>query len=380
MFEFIYSIFETYKDFLTPILTGFFTLILFVAKEFWEARRAKRKERQTKLDIFGVYGYPLLNASKDLVERLFDILLEKPRYLQKDAPQTEYYKYHYISTLYRMSAVLGWVQAIRREMSKMEVGNTFQNQALEQSIKDFQTSLASNFFLLGQQVDYLLGRWGLKTTEIALQLGVKEKNKLERDIEVLTSTFMKDHEGKQVWEITKEEKIQLLTKIRNKLAESVEHPGPFDDDLIAKYMTSCIRVISRRVSWIYLDWQRGIGDFMLIENPAEKAVRRLELKSFQAYEDAYQAYREGKNPHRWIARVDRLFYDLQPGSSILYDMRDQQLEEVSAKLVSMIKALRNTGIGTDRIKQADLDRLDSQREKLEMRKAEEAEKMKASEV
>jgi len=84
------NFFNSYQDFLSPILTGIFTLLLFIGKEFWEANRSKKQEQKEKLDVFGLYGYPLLNASRELVERLFDILLEKPLYLRKDAPESEY--------------------------------------------------------------------------------------------------------------------------------------------------------------------------------------------------------------------------------------------------------------------------------------------------
>ncbi|GAB5554843.1 MAG: hypothetical protein Sapg2KO_44340 [Saprospiraceae bacterium] len=364
--EFI-NFFTSYQDFLSPLLTGIFTLLLFIGKEFWEANRTKRKEQKEKLDVFGLYGYPLLDASRELVERLFDILLEKPRYLRKDAPESEYYKYHYISTIYRMNSVLGWIRAIRREISKMEVGKASHNQELEKAIKDFQTSLASNVFLHGQQVDYLINRWELTIPTETKDLTTEDKNKLELDIEVVVSTFMKELSPQRPWEIEREKKLELLKQVRAKLAEATQHPGPFDDSLITKFQRSCIRVISRRVSWIYLDWQRAIGDFMLKQNTSEFALRRLELKSFHEFEDDFQAYKKEGQTNRWIARVDRLFHDLQPGSSILFDTRDQQLEQVSGKLINLIDVLRKAGIGSEHMKEEDMARLLAKQAELEAR-------------
>jgi hypothetical protein len=51
--------------------------------------------------------------------------------------------------------------------------------------------------------------------------------------------------------------------------------------------------------------------------------------------------------------------------------RDQQLEQVSAKMVKLVTSLRKVGIGTDKIKQEDLERPEAKKEKLEQRKEDE---------
>src|SRR5690606_149979 len=94
----------------------------------------QRLERKSDGDIFRLYADPLAEATRALFYRLKEIVEVNGRaiYLSPEAPQTEYNKYKFTSTLYRLAAVLGWIRAFRRDRSYLDPGVSANQRKLEE--------------------------------------------------------------------------------------------------------------------------------------------------------------------------------------------------------------------------------------------------------
>ncbi|MEZ4849199.1 MAG: hypothetical protein R3B93_11390 [Bacteroidia bacterium] len=271
------------KDVYSAILTGLITFLIFMAREFWSNWKERLAKRDKQLDIFRVYGYPLIIASQSLVNRLHEMFQTRPRFLRKDAPDIEFYRYNYISTLYRLCAVLGWIRAIGREISSLEVSSNETNQKLRQAISSFQEALASNHFTTGKQIDYLINRWDLDDTFLSNMEEEEQKEwkkDLERQIEDMVWVFLADKEKTSASMLKEADQVELLHKVYQLLTGKLQIAESVEEEVLKEYRTSCISVISRRVSWIYRDWQRAIGDYMLMAVEHENTLQKIGAKTF----------------------------------------------------------------------------------------------------
>ncbi|MEL6670570.1 MAG: hypothetical protein AAFR61_00115 [Bacteroidota bacterium] len=357
----------SYKEFLIPLVTGVFTLALFMAKEYWESRRNKQQEIKQEFKSFKVYGYPLLMALESLISRLQDIFLTQPRYLRSDAPDIEYYQYNYISTLYRLCSVLGWIRAVRLEVASLAVSKDATNTRLEDAIEAFQSALSSNHLSAGAQVSYLAQRWNMEVPKKAQQ---NEKYQWEKDIEKAVIDYMSTQEVERPHQLPEEDQIELLSRIAHKLCGSLDHGEGVPEELIRRYRTTCISTISRRVSWIYKDWQRAIGDHMLQRQESDGVARRLEIMPFQEFEEAFISFQKEPAKHLYIGRINRLFYNLRPFANDKVDARSQQLIQTSEALLDLITAIRDTGLGTEVVTDDELKEMQLRQKKIqEMREA-----------
>ena len=355
------------EDLASAILTGVVTFLIFMGREFWEKRKADREKKDQHLDIFRMYGYPLIIAAESLVNRLHEMFETKPRFLRKDAPDIEFYQYNYISTLYRLCAVLGWIRAVRREVASLDVGGDDVNEELENAITNFQDALASNHFTSGKQVDYLTTRWELDISNLDL-LEIRVRNQRKRDceqrIEKLVWEFLAEKRKTTPHDLKAVDQLELLKKVFHLLSGDLEATGELNEDKLAESISSNLAVVSRRVSWIYRDWQRAIGDYMLGRVEDEVSARRLELMPFHEFEELYLDYLENPEDHRYLGRIDRLFSDLRLGSAAVLDVRSEQLKVVSTKLVRIIEAIWKTGIGNEAISRNELEAMKEKNKKI----------------
>lgn len=82
----------------------------------WTARRERRRaEERSARDLYATYSDPIHRASVSLAVRLDEILRRKDQYLKGDGPEGDYQIYKFTSTLYRLGALIAWLQALRIE-------------------------------------------------------------------------------------------------------------------------------------------------------------------------------------------------------------------------------------------------------------------------
>jgi hypothetical protein len=128
-----------------------------VLKDFFFTRSFERwKQRQSLEQIYEKFRDPLLLAAHELASRTFEIVKLYPTpYLTEDVLASRplrqiencfddpYFKrYKLISTAYRLSAFLGWLELYRQEITFLNSGNNGHAKALELVVDHIRSALA----------------------------------------------------------------------------------------------------------------------------------------------------------------------------------------------------------------------------------------------
>lgn len=120
-------------------------IALFIKEYFLTLHFERRREKKTIDLLFNKYKDPIMLATMEFCKRLIEIYTGFPtKYLKKDilkvkpgslirnsAHDEHYLRYKMISTCYRMSALLGWLELYRQEITFLRSSNTKRNKDLE---------------------------------------------------------------------------------------------------------------------------------------------------------------------------------------------------------------------------------------------------------
>ncbi len=120
-------------------------LALFIKEYFLTMHFERRRDKKTIDLLFNKYKDPIMLATMEFSKRLIEIYSGFPtKYLKKEilnvkpgslarnsANDEHYLRYKLISTCYRMSAVLGWLELYRQEITFLRSSNTRRNKDLE---------------------------------------------------------------------------------------------------------------------------------------------------------------------------------------------------------------------------------------------------------
>ncbi len=327
-----------------PVWVFLSTIIAFGLKAlfdvWWAIKQDKKKQK--------VYADPLLTAAISLVRRFKEIYEGDAQFLSGKAPQNEYFKYMFLSTLYRLCAVLGWLRAADRELSGIEINDKKENTDLKKAVENFEQALSTSQFLSESRLVFLARRWKIDTEA----LDQTQMEHLGAEIEQLIWDALHEENANFAYELEEEKQDKLLEKVAYLMIESCGIED-FDISIIKETSRSTIRAISRVESWIYRDWQAAIGDMMLVES--HDAERRFEVIGFNKFEDIYLKHlNEGEENNRWLERIVRLFRDLNLNRDDIFDARAQQLRNVCSATIELIMVLNKSDIGVGRIKDSDL--------------------------
>lgn len=322
------------NDLLTAALTAVGTLSLFLLKEQFDKKRAKQKEEQERLDYFKAYTDPLLEYCYSLQKRLFDIFKHKAKFVYKTAQINEFQEYHYISTLYRLCAVLGWVRAVNRELAGVELTDNETYRGLKATLKDFSHALTNKEYIESGRLEYLGRKWNLDLSTIT-----DDKMKvLDYELNNLIWAKLIEENVPYVKDLNTEEQDKLLSSLANKVVQEAKVEA-LSEEVINHSHDQIISVLSRKEAWIYSNWQQAIGDMML--KPARhNKMRSFEVLGFREFEEMYlKLEAEEHSNNRWIKRVDALFRDLDIKKDAIFDARIPLLKNIHTCLIKLIDSL-----------------------------------------
>lgn len=158
-------------------------ILTILTKEFWfailtEKRSAKIKRKQT----FKKYSNPLILASIALLYRIKEIFY-RGYFLSDSAPKNFYNNYKYVSSIYRLLAVIGWIRASKIELSHTEVEKNDDYKFIEKALIEFEKSLADGEHIEQSILEQLTKNWGLDISKISndekRKLGVSIENSVD---------------------------------------------------------------------------------------------------------------------------------------------------------------------------------------------------------
>jgi len=98
--------------------------ITILIKDYWlDIIKENRSAKQTKDKTFKLYANPIIRASESLCWRLKEIFEQRGAFLLERNPRNIFFEYKYISTVYRLSVLIGWIRAVYREFAYIDTSN-----------------------------------------------------------------------------------------------------------------------------------------------------------------------------------------------------------------------------------------------------------------
>jgi hypothetical protein len=313
---------------LTTILTIIFKdyLLSFIS----EKRSLKNKRSQAFKD----YSNPLILSSISFLFRTKE-LFERGFYLLNDAPKNHFNEYKYLSTLYRICSLLGWIRAINIELSHIEVQNTKKFSKIEKALQNFEKSLADGEHIELLRLQEFCKIWSLPFDEISAH----NKKFLGTQIEIIIdkSTFQRN--VNTPCKLDKDKMFILVRTVADLICSKLKN-SVLSDSFLSEKLNMAIQAMSRIEAWIYRDWQSAIGDLMLKPNSSTQR-RKYDIISYLEFENL--CFNGDPNSKKWLNRIESLFLNLDISIEDKFDARKQQLLNCYNAVVSLVETFSNEG-------------------------------------
>ncbi len=325
----------------TLVVTG---ISIFVKDFILEILKENRLNKQSQLSTFKHYANPVIKSSESLCWRLKEILDQKGAVLLDSKSKNEFFRYKYISTLFRVCAVIGWLTAIKKEYAYIDPASKKSSAVIENAIFNFKKSLADGQHMELSILVELTRLWNINITS----LSQTEKALLAVHVEKIAYSYIDKHKILSAKDLNGEEQENMLKEICVKICSYIECPK-VDGTLFNETKESIISEMSRIEAWIYRDWQDAIGEVML--SSIVNGNRRFDVIDFGAFEDLYE------NDDKWIMRVERLVADLDVSIEEKYDARINQLKSIYTSGVELITAFKSVNKQTGTIRDESMNQL-----------------------
>lgn len=307
---------------LAAILSALIAISVIFINKFFE----KKQQRKEKSDTIKKYANPLILSLEQLAWRLKEILEFKGVYLLPNAPDNGFFKYKFESTVYRLCAVLGWIEAAKKEQSYLAGIKIKQHNDIQAAIRQFQKVLADGSHVEVSILDELAKLYKLDKVELTdadrAMLGVK--------MEEVVFKYIPTNIKRNVNELEQTRQIDLIKEILDLICNKTSQTE-ISKDTIGELRQTAINEISREYCWIYRDWQNAIGETML--KTIQNANRRFDILSFAEFEEI-------KLTNSWLNKADGLFTSIDVSKEDRFDSRVSQLRLLFGAIVSLIIVLK----------------------------------------
>lgn len=294
---------------------------------FWLTRLFEaRKKTEEKYDAVKKYANPIIHSSEQLAWRLHEILSFNGAYLLPNAPQNGFFKYKFESTVYRLCALLGWIQAAKKEQSYIQGIKTKHHTRVQNAINEFHKRLADGSHLEVSIIDELAKLYKLNLGSLT----PNERSLLGVQMETIIFRYIPDAVKKNVSLLQRDQQTLMLREIMDCVC-SKSKLTKVKTQVIEENLSTAINEVSREYCWIYRDWQSAIGDEMI--QPIQGANRRFDVIGFSTFQEKHK-------DNEWLKRVDNLFANLDVSVEDRFDTRVTQLKELFEALVTLIETLK----------------------------------------
>lgn len=300
----------------------------FVAVPRNELAREERQRKRAAFALFGSYADPLAAAATAVFWRLEEAFYHPGRatYLELPKPVTEFQRYKFESTVYRLAALLGWIRAFRRELSFFSLDDRTRLHRLEEEIRGFGNALAEGKREEVRRAERLGRFWGIELPEdadrvmeasVSMEEAVKTRHKLD-----------------DLWRIRErppEEQATICCTAADALCRSSGVPEvPLE--VAAANVPGAVEILGVREAWVFREQQAAIGDVMLEEISAERsggrvAVRRFEVIGYGPFDLLLRRAEADAPERRWVGLLERMLMGLDLRGGEEWDARIFQLHE-----------------------------------------------------
>lgn len=314
------------------IIASITTLLVAFLKDYILKKiMQKGEQKETAKEIYRKYADPLSSATTSLLWRLHEIFYVKHRgaFLLAKNAKTTFENYKQISTLYRLATVLGWIRALRRELSFLIVEKKEHHEVLRHAIRDLEGSLADGPHVEIERISALSNLWQLNTMEKEQELPT-----LATRVNNITKKALRKEGVDMGTELSRENKIKLCEDISEEMCNFLES-NLLDRLILEETLERAIRCISIKETWLYRDWQTGLGDLMIRE--VESAGRRFEVIGYREFERMCENGTDDEK--KWISRLRGIFENVDITGKNKYDARPKQLCNLLLSIAKLIEAL-----------------------------------------
>lgn len=310
-------------------MTAVIAVLTIIFKDYFLPILAeKRLSGSKRMQSFKEYSNPLILSSISFLYRIKEIF-GRGHFLLDETPKNNYNEYKYLSTLYRLCTLLGWIRAIKIELSYIEVKNTKEFEKIDAALNNFEKSLADGEHIELSRLEHLCEIWNLDFKNIS----VTDKKYLGTEIENLIdkATFKESIETPKDLDNSSKKIVarSICDLICNKSGNAI-----LNDIVLEENLNVSIQEMSRIESWIYRDWQSAIGDLIIKTNNSGQK-RKYDVISYLEFEDL--CFNGDNNSKKWLKRVETLFINLDVAVEDRFDARKQQLKNTYNSVVALIE-------------------------------------------
>lgn len=313
-------------------LTGIIIKDLIIAA--WASRRDRRSASTA---VYRRYADPLSASLESLLWRLREVVEDPLRaaFLRRDAPGNPYNDYKRSSTLYRVSSVLGWLRAIRREQAYLRAIDRRRAREVEHAIGLFEGALADGTAVEVARLRGLCNIWSLD-----LPGDKAEQSRLGIVLEHEMDRVQGEWKLESLRDASSEQRLSLATSLCHLLCRELKAQA-LSEARLREAIERAHAVVCFREAWIFRDWQAAIGDLML--ESVTGGVRRFDVVGFRRFEQMLVDGSEEEK--RWISRLMDVFDDVDMTLRQSSDARVEQLKRTYRATGALLLALARSAPG-----------------------------------
>ncbi len=321
------------------IAAGVTLLGIFLRDFFFSLLKDRRESRKNTFVIYQNYADPLLSTATKLLWRFNEIFNLEGRgsFLRGKESNTKYDDYKRKSTLYRLGSLIGWIRAYKRELSFLRIQNRRKYKSFDSAINEFESSLADGPHVETQRLKSLTRLWNIELPEdekAIVIIGVA--------IEKIIKKTIFELEKNSALEISLKNQNELCLKVSNEICNFLKI-NPLSKEIVLETRAQAIQQIAIKESWLYRDWQEGIGDLMIHEINAD--ARRFEVVGYRKFEKILISGSDEEQ--RWINRLNNVIEDLDVTGADRFDARLMQLRKTFRSIAKLVIALSKVKIGNN---------------------------------
>lgn len=310
-------------------------LFLFIIRDLALPKwRAIKEEKKQKIEIYKKYAEPLGKSAESMFWRLNEIFSNgtKAKFLERGKVITDFDNYKYISTLYRLGVLLGWITAIKKEQSYIRASNDDDSKKLLGALNKLEKSLADGPHTEANRARYLCEIWDIAVPQEKLMV-------LGSEISRIVKYELKVSEVQLISDLSADRNLEVARKCADYLCDSLNIARITDEQLRVTQFDVAKRLAIRE-AWIYRDWQTGIGELMLVKS--ESKNRAFDVIGYKDFEAMFES--EDPEHKKWIRRLGKLFDGVAVNNANANDMRIEQLRETYKSIANLIITIQESEV------------------------------------
>ncbi len=293
-----------------------------------------KKRRHDDRNTLELYARPLAASAEPLFFRLREILLDKrSEFLLHPPAGTSFSTYKFISTIYRLAALIAWIRAMKLEQSYLLHSPKPFSEKINKAIHAFEGALAD-----GPHVEIYIAKTICNLWSLDLPNDPRREKHIAAKCEAAIHELLSSHNLDDINDIrnlNSDAKVHASRKIANIITDSIGR-GPLSDSVVNETKERVVEILSVKMAWIYRDWQRAIGDLMICETNGK--TRRFDVIGYAKFEDLYD---EG---NKWVTRLTKVFRGVNFDSNDPTDFRVDQIRSIAKANAELLLSLQQVNV------------------------------------